>query len=216
MAFNETNGEVSKTPESNKLDFDADKLIGSENKESRTEVGDNKNAEPVDADKLIEPARSEHRDDNGELYRIGDNFLPNKTYESCGYSYKTDSHGRIASAEGQLRLDDSPRKSINTTIEKIGKGDQCEGDERGHLMGDRFGGSNSIENMALMGRKVNRTDFLKIENDCAKALENGGEAYMKITPKYEGDSNRAASFRVVCTINGERNINTLRNEGGPE
>lgn len=54
MAFNETGSEISKTPESNKLDFDADKLIGSDVKESKSEVKAAEDSEPVDPDKLIE------------------------------------------------------------------------------------------------------------------------------------------------------------------
>ena len=59
MAFNETGSEVSKTPETHKLDFDADKLIDFDTKESKPEVSNNENLEPVDPDKLIEPAQTE-------------------------------------------------------------------------------------------------------------------------------------------------------------
>lgn len=59
MPFSETSSEVSKAPETRKLDIDADKLIDSETKESKTEAGDVKNHEPVDPDKLIEPAQRE-------------------------------------------------------------------------------------------------------------------------------------------------------------
>lgn len=59
MALNETSSEVSKTPETHKLDFDADKLIGFDTKESKPEASNNENLEPVDPDKLIEPAQTE-------------------------------------------------------------------------------------------------------------------------------------------------------------
>ena len=59
MPFSETSSEASKTPETSKLDVDADKLIGSEARESKTEAGDVKDREPVDPDKLIEPAQHE-------------------------------------------------------------------------------------------------------------------------------------------------------------
>ena len=213
MAFKETTSEAAKSSGGSKLEVNPNKRLSPGVRETKPETSDASDSEAVNPNKRIEPAQQEHRDDNGEVYRVGDNLLPNKSYEVNGYEYHTDSHGRIKSAEGQLRLDDSPRKSIDTTTEKIGKGDQRDGDERGHLMGDRFGGSNDIENMALMTKQVNRTDFKKIENNCAKALKGGGEAYMKITPKYEGGSNRATSFRVVYTINGERHAETLKNEG---
>ncbi len=59
MAFSETSSEVSKTPESNKLDFDPDKLISSDAKESNAEVAATGNPESIDPDKLIEPAQGE-------------------------------------------------------------------------------------------------------------------------------------------------------------
>lgn len=60
MAFKETASEVSKTPETSKLDFDADKLIGSDSKEAKPEVksAETENHEPIDPDKPIE-ARAE-------------------------------------------------------------------------------------------------------------------------------------------------------------
>ncbi len=216
MPFSETSSEVSKTPETSKLDVDADKLIGSEARESKTEAGDVKDREPVDPDRLIESAQHEHFDDNGELYRVGDNLLPNKAYELNGYTYHTDSQGRIKSAEGQLHIDNSPRKNISSSMEAIGKGDQRESDQRGHLIADRFGGSNGLENNVAMDGKVNQGDYKAIENRCAKALEAGKDAYMKVTPKYEGNSNRPTAFRVAYVIDGEKTVVTLKNGGGSQ
>lgn len=59
MPIKETGSEVSKASESRGLDFDADKLIGSEAKESKPETAKSENAEPVDPDKLIEPTQRE-------------------------------------------------------------------------------------------------------------------------------------------------------------
>ncbi len=60
MAFKETVSEIATSSKPDKLDFNADKLIGSETKESKSETKqpDNK---PVDADKLIEPNKIESR-----------------------------------------------------------------------------------------------------------------------------------------------------------
>ena len=213
MAFNETGSEVSKTPETHKLDFDADKLIGIDTKESKPEVASNANPGAVDPDKLIEPAQREYRDDNGEVYRTGDNLEPNNKYEVNGYVYETDSRGRITSAEGWLHIDETPRKEISSSMESIGKGDQREGDQRGHLIADRFGGSNGLENIVAMNGEVNQRDYKAIESECAKGLESGKEVYMKVVPKYDGDSNRPSAFRVIYTIDGEKSVKTLKNEG---
>ncbi len=57
MPIKETVSEVATAAGSHKLDFDADKLIGSEAKESKSETAKSENTEPVDPDKLIEPSK---------------------------------------------------------------------------------------------------------------------------------------------------------------
>ena len=38
-------------------------------------------------------------DDLGQLYRVGDDLVPNMSYEINGYKYVTDAMGRVESAE---------------------------------------------------------------------------------------------------------------------
>lgn len=85
-------------------------------------------------------------DVNGKLYRVENNLVPNCQYEMNGYTYTTDEQGRISLAEGTLHMKDREgRLPIKDSIEDIGKGDQKEGDDRGHLIGDQFDGSNGLE-----------------------------------------------------------------------
>lgn len=189
----------------------ADRLIGYESKEQKPEPSETKNTAPINPDKLIEPANKEYRDDNGEVYRIGNELLPNNVYVENGYSYRTDSEGRVKSAEGQLQLSKEPRKQISDSMETIGKGDQKEGDQKGHLIGDRFGGGNGLENIVAMDGRVNQSDYKRIENTCAKALESGHEAHLKVVPKYDKSSNRPTNFRITYTIDGEKTVTTIKN-----
>ena len=55
MGFSEVASEVSKTAETKNLDVDPDKRLGSETKETKSEAGEAKSLEPVDAEKRIEP-----------------------------------------------------------------------------------------------------------------------------------------------------------------
>lgn len=189
----------------------ADRLIGYESKERKPEPSETQNTAPINPDKLIEPANKEYRDDNGEVYRIGNELLPNNVYVENGYTYRTDSEGHIKSAEGQLQLSKEPRKQISDSMETIGKGDQKEGDQKGHLIGDRFGGGNGLENIVAMDGRVNQSDYKRIENTCAKALESGHEVYLKVVPKYEKNSSRPTSFRITYTIDGEKTVTTIKN-----
>lgn len=189
----------------------ADRLIGYECKEQKPESNETKNSAPIDPDKLIEPANKEYRDDNGKLFRKGNELIPNNKYVENGYGYRTDSEGRIKTAEGQLHLSKEPRKQISDSMETIGKGDQKEGDQKGHLFADRFGGGNGLENIVAMDGKVNQSDYKRIENTCAKALESGHEVHLKVVPKYEKNSSRPTSFRITYTIDGEKTVTTIKN-----
>lgn len=151
-------------------------------------------------------------DDNGELYRVGNDLLPNHEYEINGYKYKTDSLGRIISAEGRLRLKDREgRLNIRDSIEAIGKGDEKEGDDRGHLIGDQFDGSNGLENMIPQDAEINEKDFRKFENELANAVKEGKEVYVKVEPIYEGDSHRPTAIVVTYTIDGKENVRVFPN-----
>ncbi|MEF2875598.1 MAG: DNA/RNA non-specific endonuclease [Collinsella sp.] len=195
----------------NRLKNMADRLIGYESKEQKHAPNETKNVIPINPNKLIEPANKEYRDDNGKLFRKGNELIPNNKYVENGYSYRTDSEGRVKSAEGQLQLSKESRKQISDSMETIGKGDQKEGDQKGHLIGDRFGGGNGLENIVAMDGRVNQSDYKRIENTCAEALESGHEVYLKVVPKYDKTSNRPTSFRITYTIDGEKTVTTIKN-----
>ena len=86
------------------------------------------------------------------------------------------------------------RLPIRDSLEDIGKGDQREGDDRGHLIGDQFDGSNGLENMVPQDAEINRKDFKDFENELAKQVKDGKEVNTKIEPVYEGDSREAGSY----------------------
>lgn len=151
-------------------------------------------------------------DDNGELYRVENDLTPNDEYEINGYKYKTDDQGRITSAEGTLRMKDRDgRLPIRDSIEDIGKGDQKEGDDRGHLIGDQFDGSNGLENMVPQDANINRNDFKNFENELAKEVKDGKDVKVKIEPIYDGDSRRPDAIVVTYSIDGEESIRVFPN-----
>jgi len=152
-------------------------------------------------------------DDNGNLYRVENDLLPNTEYEMNGYKYQTDDQGRIVSAEGELHLKDREgRLPIKDSIEDIGKGDQKEGDDRGHLIGDQFDGSNGLENMVPQDANINRNDFKNFENELAKSVKDGDEVNVKVEPVYDDESRRPSAIVVTYSINGEENIRIFPND----
>lgn len=151
-------------------------------------------------------------DDNGKLYRVENELAPNTEYEINGYKYKTDEQARIISVEGTLHMKDRDgRLPIRDSIEDIGKGDQKEGDDRGHLIGDQFDGSNGLENMIPQDANINRNDFKNFENELAKKVKDGKEVDVKIEPFYDGDSRRPVAIVVTYFIDGEESVRVFPN-----
>jgi len=173
--------------------------------ETENEDVENPHQENVDG-------KSYYYDDNGKLYRVENDLAPNTEYEINGYKYQTDDKGRIVSAEGTLRMKDRDgRLPIKDSIEDIGKGDQKEGDDRGHLIGDQFDGSNGLENMVPQDANINRNDFKNFENELAKEVKDGKDVKVKVEPIYEGDSRRPDAIVVTYSINGEESVRVFPN-----
>lgn len=181
-----------------------DKLFNTEI-DDKTEDLVNPRQETVDG-------KTYYYDDNGELYRVENDLAPNTEYEINGYKYKTDEQARIISAEGTLHMKDRDgRLPIKDSIDDIGKGDQKEGDDRGHLIGDQFDGSNGLENMIPQDANINRNDFKNFENELAKEVKGGKEVRVDIEPIYDGDSRRPVAITVTYFVNGEEGVRIFPN-----
>ena len=70
------------------------------------------------------------------------------------------------------------------------------------MAGDRFGGSPRKDNVVSQLRKVNLSDYKKLENQWAKALEEGKDVSVSVKLNYVGDSLRPDSFEVFYKIDG--------------
>ena len=152
-------------------------------------------------------------DDNGNVFRVDKELLPGTEYELNGYKYETDDQGRITSAEGMLYLTDRDKRlPIRDSIDSIGKGDQKEGDDRGHIIGDRFNGSNGLENMIPQNADINQKDYKYFENELADAVGDGKEVYVSIEPVYDGDSKRPIALAVTYSIDGEEDVRIFPND----
>lgn len=219
--------ELSKNKEVNELkkpDTESYKEIRPENKgnpdESRQyienlfhdEIKDEDSGEPENPHQETVDGKIYYYDDNGKLYRVDNELAPNTEYEINGYKYKTDDQGRIISAEGTLHMKERKgRLPIKDSIEEIGKGDQKEGDDRGHLIGDQFDGSNGLENMVPQDANINEKDFRNFENELAKEVKDGKEVNVKVEPVYEGESRRPGAIAVTYSIDGEESVRVFPN-----
>ena len=173
------------------------------------EIGENDTIQPntvYDID-----GERHYTDDNGDVYRVNNDLVADNTYELNGYKYETDDQGRIVSAEGKLQLRSRDRLTIKDSIEDIGKGDEKETDNKGHVIADRFNGSNGLENIVAQDSSLNCGDYNKLETQLAKEVSAGKEVYMRVDLDYPGKSYRPDSFIVSYSINGEEFTTTFFN-----
>ena len=150
-------------------------------------------------------------DDNGKVYRSGNELKPNNTFEVNGYKYKTDSHGRVKSAEGVLQKKDHDGRRTMESRDKVDKGDMKTTDDRGHLIADRFNGSGGIENLVPMDAKLNQGDYKALESTLSDAVNDGAKVNYKVEPLYIGESTRPSEFKVPYSINGEKFTKVFKN-----
>ncbi len=190
------------------------KNIKPENKQTTQEVNDFWKGE---FQKESEAAKSEsnakeYRDDNGVKYREDDNLIPNNEYEVRGYQYKTDGEGRIVEASGKLKMKDPDyERDMESVRHKEGQ-EYRDTDDRGHLIGHQFGGSDRLENLVPMDAKLNQGDFVKLETTLADAVKDGADVRLKVEPIYEGDSVRPSEFGVTYSIDGDKDVVVFKNE----
>ncbi len=130
--------------------------------------------------------------DNGKL-------KPNVTYKTGehDYIYKTNEDGLIVNASTDNLQLKTHEGRLNHNPNTYGKET---GDHAGHLFGDRFGGSPELDNLVSQAKNVNLSEFKVIENQWAKALENGQKVTVDIDINYDVGGTRPISFDVSYTI----------------
>lgn len=152
-------------------------------------------------------------DDNGKEYRLGDELLPNNTFQINGYTYETDAQSRTISASGKLSLNELGQRNRTMSDSKsvIGKGDELECDDRGHLIAHQFNGSDEMENMIPQNANINRSCFRAHEEFLASQLKAGHTVEVNVIPFYGGDSRRPTALYYFYKIDDTYNMKLFPN-----
>lgn len=188
-----------------------------------TDSSDNVNeTEKVDFSKQYEPnskfeidGQTYETDDNGYIYKVdGYELMPDCEYTICGVTYKTDDQGRIISCDGNATS--TPEGERDNKAQTMAGGvDRREGDQGGHILARIFGGAKGIENMlAMRGSAINQSVYKRMENEIAKALEEGKEVHVHVDVEYEGDSQRPSKITVTYTVDGKETVVQFDNDEG--
>lgn len=128
-------------------------------------------------------------------------LTPNNEYTAGehDYHYKTDDLGRLEHAGPDVLKPKTHKGRLKHNPNTPGKEP---GDQAGHAFADRFGGSPELNNLFSQSSKVNLSQFKKIENSWAKALNQGKEVVAEIKANYNGTSPRPVSFEIKWSIDG--------------
>ncbi|WP_256984963.1 DNA/RNA non-specific endonuclease, partial [Paenibacillus taichungensis] len=132
---------------------------------------------------------------------------PNVEYTSPdGYTYRTDSQGRIIDCEGTIVLGKGDRSEYAQRT--VGKGQgRLPDDDGGHLIGAQFKGPKDIDNLVPQNSQINRSGgvWYEMETDWVNALKEvpPKKVTVKIEPIYSGKSMRPDAFEVVYEIEGK-------------
>ncbi len=154
---------------------------------------------------LDDAAQNVMTDTAGTIFQVNGELLPNITYKLGQCTYQTDALGRIIKVtfEDLTLTNRSGRLPILNTLQEIGRGFQRAGDDRGHLIADRFDGNNTLANIVAMNGELNKGAYKAMEYAWAKAIMNGQHVSGSIELVYSGSSFRPSTFEVAYSIGAE-------------
>lgn len=144
-------------------------------------------------------------DDNGQTYKKNGEILSNIEYTVNGNTYKTDENGNKISCDSNPEYTEEGSRNMKEQKESGGK-ERQEDDEGGHIIARILGGVEGEENLVPMRRTINRGDYKRMENEIAKALQEGKKVSIHIDIKYDGDSSRPSKIRAEYTIDGKKTV----------
>ena len=102
-------------------------------------------------------------------------------------------------AYGERRLTDEPQRD-NEAQREAGGASRQPGDDGGHYIGTRFGGSPGSENLFAQNQVVNRSDYKRLENSWARDLQQGNRVFVSIESSYPGNQERPSVLSGTYTV----------------
>lgn len=144
-------------------------------------------------------------DENGRIYKKNEELLPECEYTVNGNTYQTDACGNIIACDSKPVYTEEGTRNMKEQRESGGE-ERQDLDDGGHIVARILGGAEGNENLVPMRRTVNRGDYKKMENEIARALQEGKEATLHIDLQYEGDSGRPSKIQAIYTIDRKKTV----------
>ena len=172
------------------------------------------NSEKMESKSSYELKESAYEtDDNGLIYKKNGKLLPNIEYIVNGSKYKTNLYGNIISCDSNPKYTEEGSRNMKEQKEAGGE-ERQEDDDGGHIIAKILGGAEGEENLVPMRRTLNRGDYKRMENEIAKALQEGKKVTMHIDIEYDGDSSRPSKFRAEYIIDDKKTVCEFDNVKG--
>lgn len=151
------------------------------------------------------------RGSKGDWNKIANNPAPNTRYEfDNGYTYHTDSLGRVETVKADLKLDPWDRNTYQQgKVASCGNDSDC----GGHLLASMFGGAGEAINIVPMNAKLNGAGgaWYKLETEWKQAINNDKAVKVEIKPIYTTNGKRPYSFDITYYVGNVKRNTTLKN-----
>ncbi|EKO3998122.1 DNA/RNA non-specific endonuclease [Vibrio cincinnatiensis] len=139
----------------------------------------------------------------------------NQSYKVGDHTYKTDANGRVNRVSGKLELKTRDRSTYQQSKSSKTGGikDALPCDDGGHLVASTFSGAGEQINYLPMDSNLNRSAWVKMENEWRNALKDvpPKDVKVEILPLYGRDSNRPDAFAVRYWTNGKSKVKFFYN-----
>ena len=117
--------------------------------------------------------------------------------------YRHNENGSLKSATEKIRTEDLGKgTSKNSSSRIFARNLGCEGDDAGHAIGNRLGGSGSKSNVFPQAPSVNRGEFRDFEGDVAESGKRGSNVIVRVVPQYDEGSTRPHSILYQARVDG--------------
>lgn len=194
------------------MEFSRNKEDVQEVAEVREQTGQSLSTESLERfDEIMGDDTVTEVDDYGSIYKEQGELLGNTEYTIKGNTYKTDEYGRKVEMEAEPVYTTGEPRNLKEQKQSGGE-ERQENDDGGHIVAKILGGAEGEENLVPMRRTINRGDYKKMENEIAKALQDGEKVELHVDLEYEGESQRPSKFQAEYTISDKRMLIDFDNE----
>ena len=153
---------------------------------------------------------NQYLDDKNRIFRTKEHINTNSEFVRNRYEYQTDHLGRTVSVSGQLYLPPKTSRKMED-ISVMWEGHKLKSDDRGHIIGHQFGGSDSAENLFPQDMNINRNEYAAFENQLRGYLEDEKDVYVSFSLRYSDDSKRPDSLIVFYSVDGKKMFKQFTN-----